>query len=243
MPFYSSISRLYRHIFPFNEMHLKYTRSFIATGKGVRILDVGCGVGDLSRAFAAEGWKVDAIDYDQEMVEMAKAYTESASEQLSFFQMDMRHVADHFPSTAYDLVSSYGNTLVHLLSDEDIRVFFNAAYTLLKPGGKLLLQILNYDKILDEQVSGLPLLDNDHIRFERSYAFRPDGMLDFQTLLTDKGTGEEIRNSIVLNPLRSAKLQDLLQQSGFENVTLFDNFRKDTFSGKGIPLVLEASKL
>ena len=54
----------------------------------------------------------------------------------------------------------FGNTLVHLQSIELMGKMLKGVFAVLKPGGHFLLQILNYDFILDEQVSELPLIDS-----------------------------------------------------------------------------------
>jgi SAM-dependent methyltransferase len=242
MEFYSSISKLYRHIFPFNKAHLAFTQSFLDTRKPVDLLDVGCGVGDLSRAFANQNWKVEAIDYDLEMVRLAKIYNQGAEHKPSFHQMDMRQIEKHFAVDTFDVLSCFGNTLVHLQNDEEIKMFLQGAREVLKDKALLLIQILNYDYILDKQIDTLPLIDNDVLRFERSYKHYDDSKIDFVTKLTDKEENVSIDNCIQLYPIRMQKLNSLLQEVGFREVEFYSNFKKEPAGGKHIPLVVKARK-
>lgn len=240
MKFYTSISRLYRHIFPFNSAHLKFTKTYALDKADIRLLDVGCGVGDLSRAFAEEDWRVESIDNDNVMIQQAEKYTTDKCYAPSFQKMDMREIADNFQDNQFDIVSCYGNTLSHLLSDEDIESFICGASKLLKTHGVLLLQILNYNHVLDHKVLELPLIENTHIRFERTYTFRSDGLLDFNTMLHDKENNEILENCIPLNPIRLEDLQDILIDAGFEDIEVFGSFKKDSLTLNSLPLILKA---
>jgi SAM-dependent methyltransferase len=160
-----------------------------------------------------------------------------------FEQLDMRQIDERFPEAYFDTVICFGNTLVHLLSDDDIRKFIQSAFKVLSPEGKLTIQILNYQYILENQIKSLPLIDNEHISFERNYEFGDEsGLIDFNTKLTVKSTGQEIKNSTKLYAIRQDKLQELLEEAGFSAIEFFGSFNREPITTASLPLVLSCQK-
>ena len=121
----------------------------------------------------------------------------------------MLHINRAFPDNYFDTVICFGNTLVHLDSNTEIRTFLNHTARLLKPGGKLLLQILNYDYILDKKISELPLIETSRLHFTRHYILPNGGQqkIEFKTILTDKFSSEIVENNVPLLPIRKKELE------------------------------------
>lgn len=70
MPFYEEIAEYYDYIFPFNREQIKFVKSsLIQPYHNKKILDVGCGTGDLVLALLKEGFAVTGIDSDQAMIQ------------------------------------------------------------------------------------------------------------------------------------------------------------------------------
>lgn len=240
--FYSSIANYYQHIFPLNPSQVRFLSTLLPYN-GARVMDVGCSTGDLAFALAKFGFPTWAIDFDAEMIELAKNAKSEDSIFPIFEQLDMRQFDQHYPLDFFDTIICFGNTLVHLLNDQDIQQFLNAAHHALASEGSLTIQILNYNHILNNKISKLPPIDNDHITFERHYAF-PElpGLIDFNTKLTVKSTGQVIENTIKLNPIRQEKLHKLLEEAGFENINCFGNFDNGPLLPDSLPLIVSCNK-
>ncbi|GAO29543.1 class I SAM-dependent methyltransferase [Geofilum rubicundum] len=242
MAFYQSIAPWYDQIFPASPMQVKFTAQQLSDLTQKTLLDIGCGTGNLSLLLADAGAQVTGIDLDSEMVKMAQSKAQGRAG-LRFQVADMLQISKLFEPQSLDAVVCFGNTLVHLLRSGDILSFFNQSATLLKQGGHLLIQIINYDYVLDEGLDGLPTIENDHIRFERRYEFREqDEMINFKTHLTVKSTKQIIRNSVPLHPIRRDFLKMLLQESGFESIRFFGGFDGSELSERSMPLVISAQK-
>lgn len=243
MAFYKSIAPWYDHIFPASPLQVKFTEQQLSGLSPKKILDVGCGTGNLSLLLAEKGAMVTGIDLDAEMVSRAKNKAIGRAG-LDFQVRDMLQISHQFEPLSLNAVVCYGNTLVHLLRSGDILSFFNQSAGLLKPGGHLLLQIINYDYVLDEGLDGLPTIENEHIRFERHYEFREqDEMINFKTLLTVKSSGLTITNSVPLHPVRRDFLRMLLQESGFGRIQFFGGFDSAPLTERSMPLIVTAQKI
>jgi ubiquinone/menaquinone biosynthesis C-methylase UbiE len=160
-----------------------------------------------------------------------------------FEQLNMLAIDERFPESYFDTVICFGNTLVHLLNDDDISQFLKAAFKVLSSEGKLTIQILNYQHIIANQIKSLPLIDNKNIRFERNYEFEDDpGLISFNTKLIVKSTGQEIINSTKLYAIRKNELQQILEKTGFTSIEFFGGFNLEPLTDKNLPLVLSCQK-
>ena len=242
LPFYTSLAQHYQYIFPFNPAQIEFLKHVLPYN-GARVLDVGCGTGDLAFALTHFGFPTWAFDYDDQMIQIAQKTKQEDSMFPVFEQLDMRQIDERFPESYFDTVICFGNTLVHLLSDDDIRKFIQSVFKVLSPEGKLTIQILNYQHILENQVKSLPVIDNEHIRFERNYEFESGSeLIDFNTKLTVKSTDQEIKNSTKLYAIRQNKLQKILEEAGFINIEFFGSFNREPLTALSLPLVLICQK-
>ncbi len=240
--FYKSIAKHYQHIFPFNPAQIEFLKHIIPYN-GARILDVGCATGDLSFALTHFGFPTWAFDFDAQMIEIAQNAKQEDAMFPIFEQLDMRLIDQRYPEAYFDTVICFGNTLVHLLNDDDIRQFIQAAFKVLAPEGILTIQILNYQHILDHQVKSLPIIDNEHIRFERNYEFnKSSDLIDFKTKLTVKSNGQEIENSVKLVGIRKNRLQEILAEAGFSSIGFFGSFNREPLTENSIPLIISGQK-
>lgn len=240
--FYSSIAKYYQHIFPFNPAQVNFLKNVLPYN-GAKVLDVGCAIGDLAFALTHFGFPTWAFDFDGQMIEIAQGSKQEDSMFPVFEQLDMRLIDQRYPEAYFNTIICFGNTLVHLLRDEDILQFIQAAYQVLSPEGKLTIQILNYQYILDHKIQSLPVINNEHIRFERSYRFTPNSnLIDFDTELTIKSTAQVIKNTVKLNPIRKNKLQELLAKAGFENIEFFGSFDCAPLQESCLPLIVTCQK-
>jgi 2-polyprenyl-3-methyl-5-hydroxy-6-metoxy-1,4-benzoquinol methylase len=202
-------------------------------------LDIGCGTGSLSIELSKTFSHVVAIDLDEAMIDRAKKKDNGS---VSFSKMNMLDMEEEFGEKAFDVVICFGNTLVHLTNPSLIQNFFDQAERILKPDGKLLLQIINYDSIIEQNIKALPTIENDMVRFVRNYKYSsPVTLIDFETILLIKKSGEEIQNRVQLYPLRKAEVEDMLRRAGFSHLTFYGNFKREGLTTNSQPLIVEAT--
>lgn len=111
----------------------------------------------MSIALAPYCSKIDAFDLDREMIQITQKKS-AHSKNITFQTGDLVKITANYPQEFYNLAYCYGNTLVHLLSFENISNYLNQVNHVLKPEGKTALQLLNYNYILDNQITALPII-------------------------------------------------------------------------------------
>nr|WP_320120023.1 class I SAM-dependent methyltransferase [uncultured Marinifilum sp.] len=241
MNFYQSISTYYEYIFPLNKIQLEFIqKSHSKSASELSVLDIGCATGNLSVELAKNYKKVVGIDLDKAMVKRAMAKA-NAKNNLEYKFENMLNIDSSFGKSHFDIIACFGNTLVHLESEEMVADFFKKAQMVLKSSGKLLFQIINYDRIIDQNITSLPSIENKTIKFERNYNYlQEENKVEFETILTIKESQNKISNCIPLLALRKQTIEKLLLESGFSNVKFYGNFKRDKLTENSVPLIVEA---
>ncbi|MCG6190567.1 class I SAM-dependent methyltransferase [Maribellus maritimus] len=239
--FYTSISKYYSEIFPYKPVQLNFVKKRVGDLEGKEILDIGCATGELAFQLANCGAKVKGIDLNEDL--LGQASLKNSHQNIQFKSGNMLDLENDFYPVQFDAVLCFGNTLVHLNTIKLIEQMLKGVYTVLKAGGHFLLQILNYDYILEQQISELPVIETENIKFIRKYGFEnSSSLIYFQTDLVLKKENEIISNKTPLLALKSEELHDLLSQTNFADIKLFSNFKMEPFGGEHLPLVASCRK-
>jgi SAM-dependent methyltransferase len=237
--FYENISRYYDEIFAVDPQEIAFWRRVLndAVPALPGLLDIGCGTGSKTEQLASAASQIVALDNDRTMI--AAARRDHGSTKIEYRLMDMEDLgqeqAPAFPAL-FDAALCLGNTLVHLTSPGKIRDFLTRLNGLLKPGGILGLQILNYERILRLRVTNLPVLETARVRFSRFYDFEESDkqmLVRFRTELLVKGHDDIVKGngdraifggSILLYPLRRAELAEILKDAGYQILAFYGGY-------------------
>jgi len=237
MNFYESIADYYHHIFPLNRKHIDFIKKHTENNAKKQLLDIGCGTGHLSYELSSLFKLVDAVDLDTAMIKKAKS--NFSNKGLNFHELNMLHIQNKFGKSRFDTIISFGNTIVHLNSLNNIKEFFAQCRSILRYDGSFIFQIINYDRILDEGIKGLSDIDNDFIKFQRGYKINDQlDMIEFNTSLLIKENDKLIENSINLFPIRKKDVDSLLREVGFSKLDYFGSFMGAELMPDSIPLIV-----
>ena len=228
--FYNCIAEKYDFIFPLSPAHQTF---FASELRGKTLLDVGAATGNLTAYLSSQGYEVTAIDLSERLI--AKA----AEKGITVQQLNMLNIDE---LSTFDNIVCIGNTLPHLDSKASVQLFLQKAYKQLTQGGKLVLQLVNFEKYFAQQqgdyLGSLPLIANDKVKFERFYYLNSEGKIRFKTILDDT-----IENEELLQPILANGLTQWLSQIGFQAIDLYGNFKKDPFDpNASMALIIVAEK-
>jgi len=232
MGFYEQIAPYYDYIFPAGEEQLRFLQE-AAGHPPKKILDVACGSGEYSVRLAQSGYEVWATDIDVEMVRLAGQKAIAGNVGIKTFISDMRQLDKHIREQ-FDCIFCIGNSIVHVGSAEAVLSAVLQMKNRLAQGGKLLLQIINFDRVLVKGVTSLPTIINKEINleFQRNYTRDESrGLIYFDTVLTVNKDNEKKRfeNRVELFPLKSISLKNILDRAGFGTVNLFGGFNREPY--------------
>lgn len=237
--FYESIAKVYDYIFPKNRKQLEFVESIKKISSEEKILDIGCATGNLTELLGEKTGNVVGIDLDKELLKEAKYKHPN----LNFENMNMLKINEKFEENSFDRVVSFGNTLVHLDSREEVEEFFQKVYKTLKFNGLFIVQIINYNRIIEKNIKNLPTIDNEKVKFVRDYEYdKSIGKVDFITELTIKEANLNIKNNIKLLALTKIEIQKFLGETGFRNIEFYGDFERSELSDNSEALIFVAQK-
>lgn len=234
MSFYQELSWYYDEVFTVTADEMSFVKDRL---KGRRkILDLGCGSGNKTELLAESGRLIVGLDLDPAMIELARS--RHLAPGLEYRVGDLTDFAREFPPASFDALLCLGNTLPHLAEPGQLSRFMEQVSAALAPGGDLLIQILNYDHILDDQVRELPRIETERLVFYRNYDWSGSGdpqEIRFRTRLEIKG-GPAYDNDIPLRPIRRAELEALMAEN-FAKPIFFGGYDGRPLSRDSLPLL------
>lgn len=237
MGFYEELSRHYDEVFPVKREEMDFVRNLLSGRR--RLIDIGCGTGNKTVHFAEPGREIVGVDNDAAMI--ATAARDHAAPGLAYQVADMAALDRVFPPGAFDAALCLGNTLVHLYRPGELENFLSRVSRILVPDGLFVLQIVNYDRILDNHVRNLPLIETADLIFRRYYEV--DGeVLRFMSDLEIKDRSETYHNEVFLRPIRKEELLRRLAQGGFAPVDLYGDYAGDPYVHDSFHLIAACRK-
>jgi len=187
-----------------------------------RLLDLGCGTGEHARYFAEKGFEVVGVDASETMLERAKEDGVPAG--VQFLYGDLLHVEQVVAGTFGGAVC-LGNTLAHIMDQDALTQLFKGVRAVLLPGAPLVIQVLNYERLVHTGQRCLPLTfiqdEDGEAIFLRVMTHHADGSVTFTpSLLRYRTDGEPALEVITSHnvPLRGwkkAEMEAALEAAGF----------------------------
>lgn len=245
MGFYEELSRYYDIIFPAAPATVNFIEK-AANGKKY-MLDVACGTGNYAIELVKKGFIVDGIDLDSEMIKAGINKAKAENLDINFVQGNMKDIKTLFYGKKYDLIYCIGNSLVHLDNEDEISQLISDIANLTNDNGTLLIQIVNYDRILDFNIDHLPTISRKEagVEFVRNYVHdKTSGKILFNTEIhiSNEDKTHKYENSVALLPLRKDVLINIVKKSGFNNIKLYGGFNEEEHTENSFATVLVATK-
>lgn len=219
-----------------------------------RALDLGCGTGEHARLLAEHGWEVVGLDRSETMIAKAREAGEPAG--VRFVVGELQTVGDLAVLGAFGAAICLGNTLPHLTGEGDLERLATGLARVLVPGGPVLFQLLNYDRIFERGERHLPLNfrrppegEEGEVIFLRLMTPREDGTVLFtpSTLRLNPEAEEPLEvvqsKSVELRGWRRARLTEALEGAGFGEIRVWGSVERDPFEAtESRDLVLAARR-
>ena len=153
---------------------------------GHKVLDMGCGTGELTAYLAEMVGKqapIVGVDLDNERIKLAIKKHSGIHENITFVNGDSSSQFPHRGQQYYDL--HFSNFVIQWLNTHEKKTFIDTAYESLKPGGKIAIQSQEKDQAKMSDVARL-FVNNDNNTMEtvKSYFLNKS---ETETLLEKNG--------------------------------------------------------
>jgi glycine/sarcosine N-methyltransferase len=229
--FYDSLAPDYDLMTSFDERFVKERPWFeaIVSKFAVRsALDAGCGTGFHSILLSRLGVTVAGVDASPAMIERARENARRLNSAVTLHTGAFSEISSIMEGVSgspgqFDAVFCLGNTLVHCLTDALLGEALLNFRSVLRPGGVLVVQILNYDRILSEKKELLGKREAGGMTFERRYSYQGETV----TFTVTRG---ERMDSVTLRPLTRGMLETACTAAGFRDVSVFGDLAMGMFN-------------
>jgi glycine/sarcosine N-methyltransferase len=253
MSFYTSIAPYYDLIFPFDQNQIRFLEAVldpqIKRIPGIRdglqsvarrsFLDVGCGSGTVLSEFTDRFNKLSGIDLNTELLKLAaKKMFPGEEEKVELFDEDIMEMDAILRNDSFSFITCLGNTIPHLIGPDQIPRFFKSVFDRLESEGVFVFQTINYDRILDGDLRGLPTIQTGEVTFERYYSSpKKNGLIEFDTILCDAETELELTNSVDLYPVRKAQMEKYLNAVNFTHCSFYGSYSGEVYEHDSMLLI------
>jgi SAM-dependent methyltransferase len=184
-------------------------------------LDAGCGSGFHSLLLSELGVNVVGVDLSSEMLRLAEGHARDRKVSMRTLQGSFEDLGTLLHER-FESVFVMGNSLAHLLSAAALEQALQNFAKVLDSHGMLIIQVLNYERILALRESVQNEKQVGSKTFVRSYEYNDDGIL-FNILTREQkdDRAKERIQTVRLRPLGRAELVPILERVGFTDITLF----------------------
>ncbi|GEN31039.1 ubiquinone/menaquinone biosynthesis C-methylase UbiE [Cerasibacillus quisquiliarum] len=107
-------------------------------GKVNKIIDLGCGTGEISLRLAREGYQLIGVDLSHDMLAVAQQKASQAQLQIHWVHQDIRALEGF---NDIDMIVSYCDVINYLTTAEDVRLVFKHVHKSLRKGGLFIFDI------------------------------------------------------------------------------------------------------
>jgi glycine/sarcosine N-methyltransferase len=118
-----------------------------------RVLDVGCGSGMPTLTWAK--WGLDVVGVDPDASMLAQAEVDAAGGSIAFVEGGFGGL-EALGLGTFDAVTCTGNALPHVAGVEGLRAALADFAAVLRPGGIVILHLLNHDRLINGRIRSIP---------------------------------------------------------------------------------------
>jgi glycine/sarcosine N-methyltransferase len=203
------------------------------------ILEFASGTGTVAIGLSLEGYDVTGIDYSPDMLKAARRKAREYKASVKFIRGD---ISKANLNRKFDLLLCLGNTVPHFKTQRELKKLLTNCGKHLRQGGRLIIQQLNYDRILKERPQTFAVdVASEVVRFKQ-YIYKKD-RLGFIVTVVDGGKVPPAvtTTKIILKPWTRREFTEVLKQTGFGEISAYGNYGKERFSTKSKDLIIVAS--
>ena len=225
---------LYDALFPLGAHLTLY--SDLARQHGPRVLELACGTGLLTVPMAGIASGIVGLDRSAAMLASARTRAARSGAHCEFVEGDMRHFA---LGRTFDLIFIARNSLLHVLTTEDLLSTFASVRSHLAPGGMFAFDVFNpYPSILARPAGQrFPIMQIQDTQFgqltvEGTHRYEMDRQVDDGTwyISTDSERDKWVV-SVVVRSIFPQELPLLLQAGGLTLIDRFGDLSRRPFGG------------
>jgi SAM-dependent methyltransferase len=184
-----------------------------------RVLDLPCGQGRHAIEFAQRGYDVTGVDLSEYMLGVARKRADAAGVRVRWLAGDMREA---LPGERFDLVLNLFTSFGYFDVEENDHRVLGAAASMLEPGGRFLLEVINGQRIMSNfQEREWFTVGQTAVMERRSLDVPTRRMVVERTVSSTAGENTSVH---AVRLYRGAEVERMLKAAGFKAVDLYGDW-------------------
>jgi SAM-dependent methyltransferase len=206
---WAQLAAIWEDLFPLRQPRVDLALALAPDG--TRTLDAGCATGSLVRTLASHGRLAHGLDLEPAFLDAARVRAEGLA--VTWHLADLLGVAGAVGGARFRLVTCLGQTLPHLLEEDQWLDFFRQVHGILDPGGHLAIQVVNDGGAEIGRTRELPVLRTPMGTLERRRTVDSETLATFETRFTPEA-GEPVSSRVRHRRMRPEAAAHLLREAG-----------------------------
>jgi len=195
---------------------------FLQLRPPLRILDLPCGQGRHAIELARRGYDLTGMDLSPYLLDVAKARAKEAGVRVEWRLGDMRQAIG---GDAFDVIINLFTSFGYFADEADDRLVMRAAASMLKPGGRFLLEVINGERIMARfEEREWFTVGQTAVMERRSLDTSARRMVVEWTVSSNSGTEVNVH---ALRLYGGRDLHEMLTAEGFERVELYGDWNSE----------------
>ena len=223
--------------------HSEEVRGLVERFHPTSVLDAGCAVGLTAKLFAREGVSAVGLDRSRQMIAEARRKHGREGLPLEFVKGSFERLPRRLDGR-FDLVVCLANSIAGVGTLGNLRRSLAGFFRVLKPGGTLVLQALNYRAVKEGEILPVRATQRDdigYLRFARRRGLRQELTVIRLDMSTRPFTFETFVHEF--DNFTPAQLKAALGRAGFQRIKRYGDLRfSHAFRKSSRDIVLTAAK-
>lgn len=201
----------WEQLFPLRQARLDLALGL--TDPGAVCLDAGCATGSLPRALASRKRVAHGLDLDPTFLEVARKRSLEENLAVTWHEAGLLDLASAAGGRRFQLITCLGQTLPHLLEDDQWLSFFTQSREVLAPGGHLVIQAVNDGPLQAGQSRELPALRCEEGVLERRRVMVSSSLARFETIF-HPSAGDPVKHQTTHRRMAPGSASALMREAG-----------------------------
>lgn len=223
----------YEELFPISEQQKVFYEELTKDyNKPVKFLRFGCGTGTFESYLSKLGHDVTGVDIYNDFLNSANLRKRNQLMAIRFFQMNYSDASKYLGKGFYNVISILNSRLFDFQTRDEILNFLKSCRILLAPGGKIIVEHVNFDAF--EGISFIQFPVRESVRAKLYSEITNSRNEQEFTMKLENGSGKisTIVDNYPIYKMRPGELVEIAREAGYKKTELFAGFSKSPFLGK-----------